>query len=167
MNLTSVSMARYLLRASGLSNAQRILFVDAALPQAADYQSVVTLLGLKQLRGSECHVRHPVEYVYSDTQEGTSQLYGRGFGYTRLLAPNLRSSTEREGTSPELADFDALVVGSISRNSKQAIALLQQFAPERTVWIHGEDSPPTLDQTRYMKDTGAHIFVRSIHTNRR
>ena len=167
VNLTSVSMARYLLRAAGLSNAQRILFVDAALPQAADYQSVVTLLGLKQLRGSECHVRHPVEYVYSDTQERTSQLYGRGFGYTRLLAPELRSSTEHDGTSPNPADFDALVVGSVSRNSKQARALLQQFAPERTVWIHGEDTPPTLDQTRSMKDTGAHIFVRSIHTNRR
>ena len=166
-NLTSEAMARYVLRAAGLENAQRVLFIDAALPQFADYQSVLTLIGLKQLLGAECHVRHAADYIYSDIEGDLSHLYGRGFGYTRLLDPGARSSTERGEQPLGLTKFDALIMGSISRNISDATRLLREFAPERTIWIHGEDTPPTLQQARYLRESGTHTFIRSIHSKRR
>lgn len=94
-HLTSASMARYLLESSGLTDAQRILFVDENLPHTADYQSVLTLIGLKQLLGRDCHVAFPVDWIYQDSTFDSSSLYGRGFGYTKILGPDFaqRKST--------------------------------------------------------------------------
>ena len=161
--LTSAAMAGYVLGAAGLEGSKRVLFVDEALPGFADYQSALTLLGLKQLMGRDCHVMHPVDYVYDDTAVDTGSLYGRGFGYTRILDGGVRSSTEL-GAAIDLESFDALVVGSISRNLELAKDLLTRFPVQRTVWVHGEDGAPTMDETRWMKSTGTHLFVRAIHT---
>lgn len=162
-HLTSAAMARYVLRASGLEAAARVLFIDERLPGHADYQSVMSLLGLKQLLGAECHLMFPTDYVYEDTSVPVSTLYGRGFGYTRLLPPESRSTTEA-GRSVDLADFDVVVVGSVTRNEGLAFDLLRQFPREQTVWIHGEDTPPLPEQVRKYRKSGAHVFVRAIHT---
>ena len=134
-HLTSEAMARYVLEAAGLPDAKRVLFVDAALPGFADYQSVLTLIGLKQLLGRECHVMHPVDYVYDDTQAHTMSLYGRGFGYSRALPGAFRSLSEL-GEPMDLGTFDALVVGSVSRNVKLAKDLLAHFPAQKTICIH-------------------------------
>ena len=165
--LTSRAMAEYILKAAGLVDVQKVLFVDAALVGAADYQSVLTLLGMKQLLGANCHVMHPVDYIYSDTNVDTARLYGRGFGYTGILDPELRSTSEQQAARPPIADFDALIVGSISRNGEAAARLRGHFPPERTVWIHGEDTPPTLEQARFLRQSRTNVFIRAIHTNRR
>lgn len=164
-HLTSEAMARYILRVSGLGEAQKVLFVDAALPGFADYQSVLTLIGLKHLLGKECHVMFPVDYVYADTLADTTSLYGRGFGYSRALAGDLRSVSESGGVF-DLRNFDALVIGSISRNFGLARELLTHFPAEQTIWIHGEDGSPTVDETHWMKSCGVHLFVRPIHVRR-
>lgn len=164
-HLTSIAMAQYLLSVSRLEHAQRVLFVDERLPRLADYQSVLTLIGLKQLLGPDCHVRYPVDYIYDDTSLDTSTLYGRGFGYSRIVPGNTRSVSE-QGGKEELADFDAVVVGSIARNTQAAHDLLRRFPSDRTIWIHGEDTPPLPDVVHDMRSSGAHVFVRAIHTGR-
>ena len=161
--LSSEAMAKYLLRASGLEMSQRVLFVDERLPQHADYLSVMTLIGLKQLLGTNCVTAFPVDYVYEDSSFPVSTLYGRGFGYTRVLPVSARSREESQG-GWESAQFDAVVVGSVCRNSPLAADLLKRFPANRTVWIHGEDTPPLPDAVRHMRSTGAHVFVRAIHT---
>lgn len=166
-NLTSEAMAKYVLASSGLDSASRILFVDAALPEAADYLSVLTLIGLKQLLGSGCAVLYPVDYVYNDTFIPTHDLYGRGFGYTRVLDSDLRSETETGQQVPDLKSFDALVIGSVSRNQAEAVALLHRFPASRTIWIHGEDTPPSVREMRHLRSAGVHTFVRALHTGRR
>lgn len=166
-HLTSRAMAQYLLRAAGLESSKRILFVDAALPGFADYLSVLTLIGLKQVLGPDCSVMHPVDYIYADTKLPTQGLYGRGFGYTRVLDGASRSSMERGDANAGLDDVDAIVVGSIARNVKPATDLLRRFPAERTIWIHGEDTPPTIDEVRHQRASGAHLFIRAIHTGSR
>jgi hypothetical protein len=165
-NLTSQSMARYVLEASGLSDARRILFVDEDLPHTADYQSVLTLIGLKQLLGDGCEVAFPVDWIYSESLFDTSTLYGRGFGYSKILEPSMKTASERNLTSgsdlPVLTDFDAVVIGSITRNPKVALQLSQEFKPEKTVWIHGEDRPPTVMNMATYVNSGVHVFVRAI-----
>lgn len=166
-HLTTQAMAQYMLQASGLSDIGSVLFIDVALPGHADYLSVLTLIGLKQLLGANCHVLHPVDYIYADTPDETCTLYGRGFGYSRVLDGQLRSVTESSNLEIDSSAFDALVVGSISRNWQEASDWLKRFSPGRTVWIHGEDTPPTIDQTHALRTSGAHTFVRAIHTGRR
>jgi len=109
---------------------------------------------------------HPVDYVYDDTQAHTMSLYGRGFGYSRVLPGALRSLSEL-GEPMDLGTFDALVIGSVSRNVKLAKDLRAHFPAQKTIWIHGEDGSPTLDETYEMKATGVNLFVRAIHTGRR
>lgn len=166
-HLSSKAMAEYLLRASNLQDAENILFVDAALGNAADYQSVLTLIGLKQLRGMNCDALHPVDYVYRDTKRDVQALYGRGFGYTKVLDGSLRSKRESGSHIPDLSDYDVIVVGSISRNRDEARALRNVFPAEQTIWIHGEDTPPSIHETHELRTSGAHVFVRAIHTRMR
>lgn len=163
-NLTTRAMASYVLRACGLQDVENILFVDAALGRAADYQSVLTLIGLKQLRGTKCDVLYPVDYVYRDTDRDVHSLYGRGFGYTRVFDGSLRSWRELGAAAPDVADYEVMVVGSISRNLQEASALLDVFPAERTIWIHGEDTPPNPYEAHQMRTSGTHVFVRAIHT---
>jgi hypothetical protein len=163
--LTSKAMAHYLLHAAGVGDANSVLFVDQVLPHQVDYQSVLTLIGLKQLMGRRCHVLHPVDYIYTDTKVATTDLFGRGFGFTRTLDREDESDTERGRIRP-LADYDALVVGSIARNEKLATSLLADFPAERTIWIHGEDLPPRVEEVATYRRRGVHAFVRAIHTTR-
>ncbi len=165
-HLTSRAMARYVLEASGLSDSQRVLFVDENLPHTADYQSALTLIGLKQHLGDQCEVAFPVDWIYSDSLFDTSTLYGRGFGYTKILEPSMKSASEHlwvSGTDlSALDDFDALVIGSVTRNPEITARLSQEFPAAKTVWIHGEDRPPTVAEMAAYVSSGAHVFVRAI-----
>ena len=163
--LTSQAMAEYLLTMSGLQDASKILFVDERLPHHNDYQSVLTLIGLKQLLGADCHVFFPADYIYEDTTYPIETLYGRGFGYTKVIAGAARSWSETQSL-PDFADFDAVVVGSISRNGPLARKLLTQVPHGRTLWIHGEDTPPMPEDLMHLRQAGTHLFVRAIHTGR-
>jgi hypothetical protein len=168
-NLTSQSMASYMLSQSGLVDARSVLFVDDSLPTIPDYQSVLALIGLKQLLGAGVSVNTPVDYLYTDWKGDEQSLYGRGFGYTRVLDPCLRSESELqdEGRSRPLAldpsAFDAVVVGSIQRNIAKALEVLDKSNPAKTIWIHGEDTPPSWRQTEFLVSSKTHVFVRSIH----
>lgn len=168
-HLTSRSMAHYLLKAAGLEDARTVLFVDERLPHHADYQSVLTLIGLKQALGQGCRVMHPVDYIYDDTVVNASTLYGRGFGYTRQVPSSARGANEQSGhgvVETGLDGVDAVVVGSVTRNGAVAAGMLERFPADRTIWIHGEDLPPTVDEVARYRRSRVHVFVRSIHVNR-
>ena len=166
-HLTSQAMIQYLLQATGLTDSGSILFIDELLPDHADYLSVLTVIGLKQLFGTACHVLHPVDYIYESSLARTQKLYGRGFGFSRLVSDQLRSSTELGYRNIDPSTFGALVIGSISRNWRVANDWLKQYPVERTIWLHGEDTPPTIDQAHALRTSGAHVFVRAIHERRR
>ena len=168
-HLTSRAMARYMLDAAGLMDARSVLFVDERLPHHADYLSVLTLIGLKQLLGRECGVMFPVDYIYDDTLVDVSTLYGRGFGYTRVVPGSARGDNENMGAGAvdtAIDGVDAVIVGSVTRNGDSANCLLELFPADRTLWIHGEDLPPTVDEVARYRRSKVHMFVRSIHVSR-
>jgi len=173
-NLTTKVMATYLLESAGLHDAQKILFVDRSLPALADYQSVLTLIGLKELLGQSCSVVFPVDYIYNDWQGSGRELYGRGFGYTRSVDATSRTRIELDvlsskNTPPAQPGFDnkekydAVVIGNIALNTDLAVALLNEFPTQKTIWIHGGDSPPNQDLYRLIKDSGTQAFIRAIN----
>lgn len=161
-HLTSAAMARYLLRASDLNDEARILFIDESLQGHADYLSSLTLIGLKQVLGVNCHVMFPIDYVYANSTVYTEALYGRGFGYTRVVPTTTRSSTELDGQI-DYSSFDGIIVGSVTRNDALAQQLLARAPADRMIWIHGEDLPPTPSEVQRYRSSVAHVFVRAIH----
>ena len=167
-HLTSRAMAEYVLSTTGFQDVSSVLFVDERLPHHNDYQSVLTLIGLKQILGVNCHVMFPTDYVYEDSRYPVEALYGRGFGYTKVLPADTRSATELKTPTAhsgiDLSAFDVLVVGSITRNADLGRWLLRDFPAERTIWIHGEDGPPGPRELLSLRSAGIHLFVRAIHT---
>lgn len=163
-NLTTQAMVRYISEAVGIERDSRVLFVDEALKTKADYLSIFTLVGLKQLYGRNVTESSGVDYLYEDFTGDTKGLYGRGFGYSRVLSRSCQNSLEtRIAEIPDLSDkFDFIVVGSIARNYDLAQSLLQVFPSEKTVWIHGEDKPPTRGEIAEFLRPGVHLFVREL-----
>ena len=163
-HLTTQAMIHYLLRCTQITDVNRVLFVDQQHPGAVDYLSTLTLVGLKEHFGQQCSPLFPAPWIYRDYDGDVSHLYGRGFGTTRVLDPALRADNEFSGSTTELRyqDFDSLVIGSISRNTELAEELARYFTPDRTIWIHGEDTPPLAEQVRSYRTFGTHLFVRSI-----
>ena len=166
-NLTSTAMAKYLLRAAGSVKEPKVLFLDKSAPILPDYQSVLTLIGLKQVLGRSVTVAHPIDYVYRDWAGDSTALYGRGFGYSRVLDPVVRNPNERnkskiELTQASLERFDMIVIGSVTRNNASTSRLLDIFPASRTVWIHGEDQPPSREQMSDYRNSGATVFVREL-----
>ena len=96
------------------------------------------------------------------TAEASAQL--GSWTPTRRLDPDLRADNELSSATAKLRyqDFDSLVIGSISRNTELAEELARYFTPDRTIWIHGEDTPPLAEQVRSYRTFGTHLFVRSI-----
>lgn len=165
--LTSRAMAEYVARVAPFLYGGRVLFVDEALVGMPDYQSVLTLIGLKQVLGTNVSVAHPVDYVYEDWDGDATTLYGRGFGYTRVLEPHLKEGNEISATPfvisrESLAVFDAIVVGSITRNIALARRLLDLFPAEKSIWIHGEDEGPTRNDIRSYREARVTAFAREL-----
>jgi hypothetical protein len=166
---TTRAMAEYILRMANLEDARRILFVDASLPTQADYLSVLSLVGLKQLFGDRCDVLFPTPYLYEDQAFDPIQLYGRGFGYAQKLDANLRSILEEDGSPSPMARidqnaYDAVVVGSYYRNHHLVPEVINQYPHQPRVLLYGEDTPPTEEMFRRIRADGTHVFMRPIHT---
>ena len=167
-HLTTRAMAEYILRVSPPVAQGTVLFVDEAVGETPDYQSVLTLIGLKQILGSRVTLATPVPYLYSDWAGNAQELYGRGFGYSRVLVTDMKSESEVSGAFVDLggplpASVDLLVVGSITRNYERAVDLLGRFPPSQTVWVHGEDEGPTASELSRYRNFGVTVFVRELN----
>jgi len=166
-HLTTRAMASYLLKVAPAVTSGRIFFVDDVLNSSPDYQSVLTLIGLKQVFESRVTVSTPIPYIYTDWSGSSDEMYGRGFGYTKVLPAVQKSEVEilnqvRGVDDGVPADIDLLVVGSITRNFERALGLLHIFPPERTVWIHGEDQGPSGEDVSRYRDYGVSVFAREL-----
>jgi hypothetical protein len=166
-NLTSAAMARYVLRAAGVGKDAKVLFIDATAVSMPDYQSVFTLIGLKQTLGKRVSVAFPLDYVYEDWTGDAAALYGRGFGYSRVLDAKLKNRNEIFGevldqSAASLRAFDTVIVGSVTRNATLAEELLSRFPASKTIWIHGEDQGPSASEIAKFRAKGVTAFVREL-----
>jgi hypothetical protein len=168
-HLTTQKMGAYLLQVSGVPLDASVLFLDEHLTENPDYISTLTAIGLKENMGKNCVLFHSSDFLYGDSMRNTSHFYGRGFGYCKKLNPVFRSDWEREAKKdPSIKDlklkqFDFVVIGSVTRNEALTHYVLENFPGQNTILIHGEDSPPTLRESKLLKSTNAQIFVRSIY----
>lgn len=166
-HLTTSAMAKYVLRRAGLASARRILFADANLTAGVDYLSLLTLIGLNQTPGMEVSTLVPVPYIWDDWGGHSDSLYGRGFGYTRVLSATQRTSVSHMSVRQARAklkrgQFDAVVFGSIMRNRRLHGALRSALDPTTTILICGEDLPLDSRSLDALISTKSQVFVRAI-----
>jgi len=166
-HLTSEAMARYVLATSRIKRGSRVLFVDENLERSVDYLSLFTLIGLYQLSDVSVTSMFPTPYLWTDWRGDNANLYGRGFGYSRLLSPNLRQnhfplSVRKIRQALQSDQYDAVVFGSIMRNLGVHAHLRPYLDPSRTIFINGEDLPVGPETLKGLTSTGSHVFVRSI-----
>lgn len=165
-NLTTTAMAQYIIDAVQVGAEEKVLFVDLSLQKTPDYLSISTLIGLYEVLSERLSVLFPPDYIYDNYVGEVGSLYGRGFGYSRILpAPRKRgvSATLLSQKPADLAaEFDWVIVGNIARNLSIAHTLMNAFPAEKSVWVWGEDQAPSSKEMDVLLASGAELFLRSF-----
>ena len=168
-HLTSISMARYMIRIAKLKPS-RILFIDEFLPDIPDYLSCMTLIGLKQLYGSMVTVAYPVDYIYTDYQKDTTSLYGKGFGYTKILDKDFDTLQDADAVSIDslknievFSKYDLIVIGSVSRNLEISNLLSKKEIAANKIFIWGDDRPRSRKELKQIRRMDGYKFIREIY----
>ena len=159
-NLTSRAMCRYFSELSNFSITLQdtILFVDSKLSSAPDYLSVLNFIGLKQVYGDqvECLFDEP-DYVYVDSSQNISELYGRGFGYSKVLE---RGRVRLKSTIPP----KVILISNLERDSLLLPDLKTKYPTSDFVMFWGADKPISKDvMEETLRLTKGILFCREIY----
>jgi len=158
--LTCRAMCLYFSKMAKLdiSQGETILFVDSTLHDQPDYLSVFNFIGLKQVYGSQVlSLYAEPDYVYVDTQIATSSLYGRGFGYTKVLERNSAS-----GIPGNRVKY--IVISNLEKDWKMIEDLEIKFPDSHFLLFWGADvgiSSKVLELTQNLHSSS--LFVREIY----
>jgi len=166
--LTTAAMATYVLEVAALGQ-QKILFLDRDLALRPDYLSAFALIGLLQVKGSDVVPAFVPEYLFDDYSGDTGRLYGRGFGYSQVLASALRPrdsltiDTPARDVATMAEGFDSIFVGNFDANRSLVAELLDLGVPSgKFVCVVGSDIPPDFALRRGIRGAGMTFFVREF-----
>lgn len=167
-NLTTRASAEYLIEFSRLSS-DRVLFLDKALASRTDYLSAFSFIGLSEVLGDRLVAAFEPSYLFDDFPDGTSSMYGRGFGYSKTIPSALRSS---ESLDQNCSDDDlknlaesasAIVVGNYDANRELVSRLLQSgIAEGKVTCIVGSDLVADSHLLRMARRSGMTFFIREF-----
>lgn len=155
--LTTFKMVQNILRIIG-NEPKRVLFLDDAVVEFPDYLSMFMLVGLKQNFGTNCFTTAEPEYLYEDYCGDITSLYGKGFGYTKVLDSKVRSVVPK---NVKLDSFDLVVVGSLARNLELLNLVEKSNVP--LIYLFGEDLPPKPTELALIYNSNAITFVREVY----
>ena len=171
-NLSSKAMMRRVLGTIPVA-PKRVLFIDEQLPKQSDYLSVFSLIGLLQLSSLHVDVAFPVDYIFQDWQGDDASLYGKGFGYSRVLGPeyigNAWCSAGTCGRAPSLTDnersssYDVVVVGDVTSNRKLTKLVELEFTQSKLLFLRGDDLAPTRNEYKWLRALNGYVFSREIY----
>lgn len=135
--LTSKQMASYLLETIQYTGSGKILFLSQDL--SPDYMRCLTLIGLKELLAERVVDVPKIPHIYRSYSFDTSQLYGKGMTYTKVVDdfPIDRDNIEDRIRNKE---FDLIIFGSFHRGLPFHELILQTYPSDAIVYICGEDS---------------------------
>jgi hypothetical protein len=160
MHLTSQAMCIYFsdLSKFEITMQDTILFVDSNLSLVPDYLSIFNFIGLKQVYGDQvqCLFDEP-DYVFSDSSVDVSKLYGRGFGYSKVLR---RSKVRFDSRNQP----KVVVVSNLERDFKILAELKLRYPASKFVMFWGADKPiPTQVKEHALRLTNGVLFCREIY----
>jgi hypothetical protein len=156
--MTTTKMAENMLKVTGVAPARRVVMIldrlHCCFPKqpgyhlTVDYLDLQVLHGFKMLLGNNFDV-YPSDpaFMYWDYPlESTSDLYGKGFSYSRRLSPQLKTppiSDRIMNKRLESRYYDAVIYGAWSfqeRPQWQNVLKYYKDEPYRVFHLNGEDS---------------------------
>jgi hypothetical protein len=162
-HLTCRAMAQYVFDTVGCPTPTRVLFLGEN--PRPDYLRCLTLIGMKQILGSNCMESVGIPHIYED-YPADSSLYGKGFTYSRILPvsakpPLIHIDDLRNGR------FDLVVYGSIHRGMPYWDEVTRAYPPGRIVLLCGEDCDAPNQHNhacfgRGLANRGFHVFIREL-----
>jgi len=161
-HLTCRAMAQYVFNTVGCPNPKRVLFLSGDV--YPDYLRCLTLIGMKQILGSNCVDLVEVPHIYEDYPTPRA-LYGKGFTYTCIL-PTSTKSPPIHIDEIRNHSFDLIVYGSLHRGTPFWDIVTSVYKPSEIVLLCGEDcdllASKNVCPSLYLGDSGYMLFVREL-----
>jgi len=157
-HLTTRTVSLSILTRSGHNNAKKILFLSGCI--YPDYLRCLTLHGLKNCIGSNCHDYPRLPHMYTNFEGG--RLYGKGFSYSKLLDPTMRNDSFDVTILEDIKtnQYDIVIYGSYHRGMPFYDLVCQAYPPDKILLLCGED----LHCCNHLDFTnkGHRVFVREM-----
>jgi hypothetical protein len=134
--LTTESIANYLLNKVHYSGKGKILYLSGQT--GPDYMRETILIGLKQLYPENIIDYPKIDFLYKSYTGDISCLYGKGMTYTKNLDD---VPVDRDNIDQRIAhrEYELIIYGSIHRGLPYHDLVLQNYPPEKVVYVCGED----------------------------
>ena len=135
-NLTTRSMAQYLLDEIGYAKKGKILFLSGDVKP--DYLRCLTLIGLKEILGKEVVDYPKIEHIYKGYPGELKALYGKGISYSKIIDDeNLdRDNIEQRIKTKE---FEIVIYGSVHRGIPYHDLVHATYPDRKIIYLDGED----------------------------
>lgn len=164
-NLTTVKIAKYILKTTNNTNTSKILYLSGNLQP--DYLRCLTLHGFKQLLGKECHDYPQVPHIYKDVinfKEIYGIHYGNGISYTNLLEKELHNNAYDNNIEELIKNkyFDIVIYGSSSRGMPYYNLVNEIYSPDKIILLFGEDECHSINNFKDILISGHHLFIREL-----
>jgi hypothetical protein len=161
--LTTVATAKYLLNtvdADYQGKPLKILFLNGY--DYPDYLRDLTVHGLKEILGSDCHDHPSISFIYKSYDKDISKLYGKGMTYTKLLDDNMRNPALDDTIRKDIAqnNYDFVIYGNMHRGMPFYPIISELFSPEKIIMFCGNDIHDCNHED--YTSVGHHVFVREL-----
>jgi hypothetical protein len=163
-NLTTDSTARYILSVCGKPiEGAKVLFLSESTGYLNNYLRCLTLHGFRTLLGANCHDYPRVNHMYKDYDGGSWNLWGKGFGCSRLLNAESRDASRDSTIEEDIRNryYDLIVYGNIHLSTPLRDLVDQYYPPSSVALLCGDDSHEQCPLFQYAPQ-GYRCFMREI-----
>jgi hypothetical protein len=159
-NLTTDTIARYILEKTNYSNVSKILYLSGNTDP--DYLRCVTLQGFKELYGLNCHDYPKISHIYKSDNIDYNALYGKGITYTNILDQSLHNNNLDNNIIRDIKNkyYDIIIYGSYHRGMPYYDLITQIYKKNEIILLCGEDCH-NCDYNKWLKK-GHYLFVREL-----
>jgi len=179
-NLSTLALGHYLIKAAithGMNNYTaheqevalntlisegKILYISGE--PYPDYMRELTFIGLKEIFAKRCDEYVQIPHLYTSYDPANVPLlYGKGFGYTRILDDETyrtMKSEEAIRTTIRAGIYDFIIYGSVHRGQPFIEDVLEVVPAHKIIYICGEDChhcdfiPPSAESLFFKRELG-------------
>jgi hypothetical protein len=160
-NLTTESIAKYILEKTSNQNVKNILYLTQDL--FPDYLRCLTLNGFKTLFETKCHDFPKIQHLYKNFNDEYI-VYGKGFTYSKLLQDKFHDENKNNNIIEDIKSkkYDIIIYGSYHRGIPFYNELVYSiYEPNKIIFLCGEDIHDC-----YLKDEilkrNHYLFIREL-----